>query len=77
MEEYLSDISSWFVKQSPDVLIVVGHGIKTNPQIIHAVDPKLESDVSAQFCLDYLAAAGRRNVPISCKVLNTSFAQNP
>ena len=30
LEEYLSDLSSWFVEQRRDVLIVVGHGIRTN-----------------------------------------------
>ena len=30
LEEYLRDLSSWFVEQRRDVLIVVGHGIRTN-----------------------------------------------
>ena len=38
---YLCDLSSWFIEQGLDVLIVVGHGIRTNPQIINAVNPRV------------------------------------
>ena len=55
MEEYLSEISSWYVEQGRDVLIVAGHGIRINPQIIHADDPKLI--LSTRFCYDCPAAA--------------------
>ena len=42
VETYLSDLSSWFVEQGRDVVIVVGYSIRASPQIINAVNPNLK-----------------------------------
>ena len=42
MKMYLDDLSSGFVEQGREVLIVVGHGIRTNPLLLKVVCPNIK-----------------------------------